>query len=128
MIEVASTPRKHGDRARGGAAAPGFLQGRDHALEDPMLKYSHPTLALVLDYWPVTIFAPAILVLIATLALITRWWDRRDQEAREAMRPTAPAAEVVVTWESGRQRKVPTPGTPRPDRPLDVGHDTRAAS
>ena len=26
-----------------------------------MLKYSHPTLALILDYWPITIFLPAIL-------------------------------------------------------------------
>ena len=48
-----------------------------------MLKYSHPVLALILEYWPITIFAPTILLLIATLALITRWWDRRDQEARE---------------------------------------------
>ena len=37
-----------------------------------MLKYSHPMLALILEYWPITIFAPAILLLIATLALITR--------------------------------------------------------
>ena len=34
--------------------------------EDPMLKYSHPTRALIHDYWPITILAPAILVLIAT--------------------------------------------------------------
>ena len=92
-----------------------------------MLKYSHPTLALILDYWPITIFMPAILLLIAILALITRSWDRRDREAREAMRPPTPATGVVVSWESGRQRKVPTPG-PRPDRPLGGGHDSRAAS
>jgi len=93
-----------------------------------MLKYSHPTLALILDYWPVTIFMPAILVLIATLALITRWWDRRDQEARESIRAPAAPTGVVMTWESGRQRKVPTPGTSRPGRPLGTGQGTRAAS
>ena len=93
-----------------------------------MLKYSHPTLALILDYWPVTIFLPAILLLIATLALITRWWDRRDQEARESIHAPAAPTGVVMSWEPGRQRKVPTPGTSRPGRPLGTGQDTRAAS
>jgi hypothetical protein len=91
-----------------------------------MLKYSHPTLALILDYWPITIFAPAILVLIATLALITRWWDGRDQAARESVRPPAPAEGVVVSWESGRRG--PTPTEPQSERPLGGGHDARAAS
>ena len=68
-----------------------------------MLKYSHPMLALILEYWPITIFAPTILLLIATLALITRWWDRRDQEARENLMPQAPATGVVVSWNSGRR-------------------------
>jgi hypothetical protein len=31
---------------------------------------------LVLDYWPMLVFVPALLVLIATLALITRLVDR----------------------------------------------------
>jgi hypothetical protein len=100
---------------------------RDGAPEDPMLKYSHPTLAWILDYWPITIFMPAILLLIATLALITRWWDQRDQEARDAARAAAPdAGGVVAIWESGRRK--PTP-RPRPDQPpLADGHDARAAA
>lgn len=90
-----------------------------------MLKYSHPTLAWILDYWPITIFMPAILLLIATLALITRSWDKRDEEARDATRAAAPRAGVVGIWEPGRHK--PSPG-PRPDQPLGGGHDARAAS
>lgn len=33
---------------------------------------------IVLDYWTVTIFLPAVLLLIATLAIITRISDRRS--------------------------------------------------
>ena len=91
-----------------------------------MLKYSHPTLALILDYWPITIFAPAILVLIATLALITRWWDGRDQAVQGSVRPPAPAEGVVVTWEPGRRK--PAPVAPRPDQPLGGDRGARAAS
>ena len=69
-----------------------------------MLKYSHPTLALVLDYWPITIFAPTVLLLIATLALITRWWDRRDQAAQESVRAAASPAGAVVAWPTARVR------------------------
>ena len=43
-----------------------------------MLKYSHPWLAFILDHWPATVLLPAVLLLIAALALITRWWDRQD--------------------------------------------------
>ena len=46
-----------------------------------MLKYSHPWLALLLHYWPAAIMLPMILLLIVVLALITRWWDRRDRGA-----------------------------------------------
>ena len=91
-----------------------------------MLKYSHPTLALILDYWPITIFLPAILVLIATLALITRAWDRRDQEAREAQRASAQAPGVVVSWQSGLQRSPTQAGSPRPM--VQGGGDARRAS
>ena len=91
-----------------------------------MLKYSHPTLALVLDYWPITIFAPTILVLIATLALITRWWDRRDQAVQESVRPPAPAEGVVVSWAPGRRK--PDACRTSADPPLGGDHGTRAAS
>jgi len=43
-----------------------------------MLKYGHPVLAWLIHYWPATIFLPAILLLIATLAVVTRQWDRCD--------------------------------------------------
>jgi hypothetical protein len=57
-------------------------------------RYSHPTLAWVLDYWPVTIFLPSILLLIAVLALITRRWDEHDA-AREMARRGANSAEAM---------------------------------
>jgi hypothetical protein len=94
-----------------------------------MLKYSHPMLALILEYWPITIFAPTILLLIATLALITRWWDRRDREARENLMPQAPATGVVVSWNSGRGNDPMKAGAPRADPPVrGDGPGTRAAS
>jgi hypothetical protein len=49
-----------------------------------MLKYSHPELAFLLHYWPTTVFLPTILLLILTLALITRSWDRHDDAAKAA--------------------------------------------
>ena len=94
-----------------------------------MLKYSHPMLALILEYWPITIFAPTILLGIATLALITRWWDRRDQEARENLMPQAPATGVVVSWNSGRRNDPMKAGASRVDPPFrGDGPGTRAAS
>jgi hypothetical protein len=48
-----------------------------------MLKYSHPTLAFLANYWPTTIFLPTILLVIFALAMITRAWDKRDEEARQ---------------------------------------------
>lgn len=94
-----------------------------------MLKYSHPMLALILEYWPITIFAPAILLLIATLALITRYWDRRDREAREHLMRQAPATGVVVSWHSGRRNDSTKPGAPRVDPQFrGDGPGTRVAS
>ncbi len=94
-----------------------------------MLKYSHPLLALILEYWPITIFAPAILLLIATLALITRGWDRRDREARENQMPQAPATGVVVSWHSGRRADPMKAGAPRVDPQFrGDGPGTRVAS
>ena len=49
-----------------------------------MLKYSHPVLAVVVHYWPTMVLLPALLILIATLAFTTRWWDGRDDAARAA--------------------------------------------
>jgi hypothetical protein len=61
------------------------------AVADPggvLLKYSHPVLAVFLHYWPTMVLLPALLLVIASLAFLTRWWDRRD----EAHRHDAPAA------------------------------------
>ena len=51
-----------------------------------MLKYSHPWLAVVFDYWPTMVLLPTLLLLVATLALITRKWDARDEAKRAAVR------------------------------------------
>jgi hypothetical protein len=48
-----------------------------------MLKNNHPTLAWVLDYWPVVVGVPTLLLMVAALALVTLWWDRRDESARQ---------------------------------------------
>jgi hypothetical protein len=94
-----------------------------------MLKYSHPLLALILEYWPITIFAPTILLLIATLALITRWWDRRDREARQNLTPQAPVTGVVMSWNSGRRNDPMNAGAPRVDPQFRADRPgTRAAS
>lgn len=45
------------------------------------------TWAAILANWPITVFIPSILVIIALLSLITRLWDghqRRRDEEREA--------------------------------------------
>ena len=39
---------------------------------------SRPVLDLFVEQWPLLIFVPAVLILIAVLAGVTRWWDRRD--------------------------------------------------
>ena len=51
-----------------------------------MLKYSHPVLAVIVQYWPSMVLLPLILLLIATLALVTKWWDGRDEVARQQAR------------------------------------------
>jgi hypothetical protein len=51
------------------------------------LKYNNPVLWVFLEHWPVLILTPAVLLLIAVLALITRRWDQRDEiAARERAR------------------------------------------
>jgi hypothetical protein len=57
---------------------------------------SRPVLDLFVEQWPLLIFVPAVLILIAVLAGVTRWWDRRDAErsaettARRADTATGP--------------------------------------
>ena len=60
-----------------------------------MLKYGHPTLALVIAHWAPMILVPAVLLLLAVLAMITRWWDWRDQSAREMGCQTHSPAEAT---------------------------------
>jgi hypothetical protein len=57
---------------------------------------SRPVLDVFVEQWPLLIFVPAVLVLVAVLAGVTRWWDRRDAErsadttARRADAATGP--------------------------------------
>ena len=48
-----------------------------------MLQQSHPVLAWILEFWTITIFVPAILLLVAVLVFVTRLQDRRDEAARK---------------------------------------------
>jgi hypothetical protein len=57
-------------------------------------KYNHPTLAWMLDYWPAAILLPSILILIAVLALTTRWWDKRDAAGETARRGVESAESI----------------------------------
>ena len=41
---------------------------------------SRPVLDLFVEQWPSLIFVPAVLILVAVLAGVTGWWDRRDAE------------------------------------------------
>ena len=59
-----------------------------------MLKYSHPWLATLLHYWPAAILLPTILLLITALAVITHYWDEKDEAARRAQAP-APGRQVT---------------------------------
>ena len=51
-----------------------------------MLKYSHPVLAVLVHYWPSMVLLPAILIVIAALAVITRCWEDRDEAHRRNAR------------------------------------------
>ena len=53
---------------------------------------SRPVLDLFVEQWPLLIFVPAVLVLVAVLAGVTRWWDRRDAERSETTARRADAA------------------------------------
>jgi hypothetical protein len=47
-------------------------------------EYDHPVLAWVLIHWPTAIILPSLLLLLAGLALMTRWWNEKDEAARRA--------------------------------------------
>ena len=51
-----------------------------------------PVLDLLAEQWPVLIFLPSVLLLVAVLALVTRRWDRRDAAARAQKRRAAAVA------------------------------------
>ena len=74
---------------------------------------SRPVLDLFVEQWPLLIFVPAVLVLVAVLAGVTRWWDQRDAErstettARRADAATGPevAARFAPTVGSRSRRR-----------------------
>jgi len=58
---------------------------------------SHAVLDLFVEQWPLLIFVPAVLILVAVLAGLTRWWDRRDAE--RAADTTARRADAAAVHE-----------------------------
>ncbi len=54
---------------------------------------SRPVLDLFVEQWPSLIFVPAVLLLVAVLAGVTGWWDRRDAE--RSAEATARRADAV---------------------------------
>jgi hypothetical protein len=64
-------------------------------LGDPTINLrNHPTLAWFVDYWPSVVFVPTILLVIVVLALVTRWWDRRDESIQARQRGVLRATRV----------------------------------
>jgi hypothetical protein len=66
---------------------------------------SRPVLDLFVEQWPMLIFVPAVLILVAVLAGVTRWWDRRDAE--RPAETTAWRAEIAT----GREFAAPVART-----------------
>ena len=60
---------------------------------------SRPVLDLFVEQWPMLIFVPAILILIAVLAGVTRWWDNRDTQ--RSARTTSRRADAAPGHEAG---------------------------
>ena len=54
-----------------------------------MVQFNHPWLEFLFDYWPILIMIPTLLLMIAGLAYLTRWWDRRDAARVEELTPRA---------------------------------------
>src|SRR5829696_5119755 len=90
---------------------------------------SRPVLDLFVEQWPLLIFVSAVLILVAVLAGVTRWWDRRDAE--RSAETTARRADATTGLEvaarsprragsrspfgGGGELAAPVPGTP-PER------------
>jgi hypothetical protein len=55
---------------------------------------NHPTLAWFVDYWPSVVFVPTILLVIVVLAVVTRWFDRRDESIQARRRGVLRAARI----------------------------------
>jgi hypothetical protein len=53
---------------------------------------SPTVLDVVLHHWPSLVLVPAVLLLVAVLVGVTRWWDRKDEALRVAGR-TAPTTQ-----------------------------------
>ena len=70
---------------------------------------SRPVLDLFVEQWPLLIFVPAVLILVAVLAGVTRWWDRRDAERSTKM--TAPRADHAATGHEVAARSLRTAGS-----------------
>jgi len=61
-------------------------------------KYDHPTLAWMIDHWSLMIVLSSLLLLMAGLALITRWWHQKDEAARlTTYRRVDPAGASSIT-------------------------------
>ena len=45
-------------------------------------KYDHPVLAWMIHHWPSMIVLFSLLLLLAGVARITRWWQEKDEAAR----------------------------------------------
>ena len=58
---------------------------------------SRPVLDLFVEQWPMLIFVPAVLIIVAVLAGVTRWWDRRD--AKRSAATTAQRADAATGHE-----------------------------
>ena len=58
---------------------------------------SRPLLDLFVEQWPLLIFVPAVLILVAILAGLTGWWDRRD--AKRSADTTARRADAATGHE-----------------------------
>jgi hypothetical protein len=41
-----------------------------------------PEMEFVLDYWPIVVMVPLLLLLIALLATVTHFMDKRDESRR----------------------------------------------